>query len=150
VIKRAPNFVRLHPSLSDVAILVEAMLRARDVVAARSWSAEPQRAGPNGRAKFSEGQGITFYTRIDALKGLTPYLCGAARCHQPIRDEASMESFGKPGERELIRARTGEGRKRAKERGVRFGRPPKLTSARKRCSGLPTARCRRTLRAPTQ
>jgi DNA invertase Pin-like site-specific DNA recombinase len=30
-------------------------------------------------------------------------------------------------ERELIRARTGEGRKRAQERGVRFGRPHKLT-----------------------
>ena len=30
-------------------------------------------------------------------------------------------------ERELIRARTGEGRKRAKERGVRFGRPSVLT-----------------------
>jgi DNA invertase Pin-like site-specific DNA recombinase len=30
-------------------------------------------------------------------------------------------------ERELIRARTGEGRKWAKARGVRFGRPPKLT-----------------------
>ena len=30
-------------------------------------------------------------------------------------------------ERELIRARTGDGRKRAKERGVRFGRPRKLT-----------------------
>jgi DNA invertase Pin-like site-specific DNA recombinase len=30
-------------------------------------------------------------------------------------------------ERELIRARTGEGRKRAKARGVQFGRPPKLT-----------------------
>jgi DNA invertase Pin-like site-specific DNA recombinase len=30
-------------------------------------------------------------------------------------------------ERELIRARTGEGRKRAKERGVRFGRPRKMT-----------------------
>lgn len=30
-------------------------------------------------------------------------------------------------ERELIRARTGEGRKRARDRGVRFGRPPKLT-----------------------
>jgi hypothetical protein len=29
-------------------------------------------------------------------------------------------------ERELIRARTGDGRKRAKDRGVRFGRPPKL------------------------
>ena len=31
-------------------------------------------------------------------------------------------------ERDLIRARTGEGRKRAKERGVRFGRPRKLTA----------------------
>jgi DNA invertase Pin-like site-specific DNA recombinase len=30
-------------------------------------------------------------------------------------------------ERELIRARTGEGRKRAQERGVRFGRPTSLT-----------------------
>jgi DNA invertase Pin-like site-specific DNA recombinase len=30
-------------------------------------------------------------------------------------------------ERELIRSRTGEGRKRAKERGVRFGRPRKMT-----------------------
>jgi DNA invertase Pin-like site-specific DNA recombinase len=31
-------------------------------------------------------------------------------------------------ERELISARTGEGRKRAKARGVRFGRPPVLTT----------------------
>jgi DNA invertase Pin-like site-specific DNA recombinase len=31
-------------------------------------------------------------------------------------------------ERELIRARTGEGRKRAQERGVKFGRPHKLTT----------------------
>ena len=31
-------------------------------------------------------------------------------------------------ERELIRARTGEGRKRAQARGVRFGRKPKLTA----------------------
>jgi len=31
-------------------------------------------------------------------------------------------------ERELIKARTGEGRKRAMARGVRFGRPPKLTA----------------------
>ena len=30
-------------------------------------------------------------------------------------------------ERELIRARTGEGRRRAKDRGVRFGRPTALT-----------------------
>ena len=31
-------------------------------------------------------------------------------------------------ERDLIRARTGEGRKRAQERGFRFGRPRKLTA----------------------
>jgi DNA invertase Pin-like site-specific DNA recombinase len=31
-------------------------------------------------------------------------------------------------ERELIRARTGEGRKRAQDRGVRFGRPSALTA----------------------
>jgi DNA invertase Pin-like site-specific DNA recombinase len=30
-------------------------------------------------------------------------------------------------ERELIRVRTSEGRKRARARGVRMGRPPKLT-----------------------
>jgi DNA invertase Pin-like site-specific DNA recombinase len=35
-------------------------------------------------------------------------------------------------ERELIRARTGDGRKRAKARGVRFGRPPKLTPHQRR------------------
>jgi DNA invertase Pin-like site-specific DNA recombinase len=32
-------------------------------------------------------------------------------------------------ERELIRARTGEGRSRAKARGVRFGRPPNVPAA---------------------
>jgi DNA invertase Pin-like site-specific DNA recombinase len=53
-------------------------------------------------------------------------------------------------ERELIRARTGEGRKRAKECGVRFGRPPKLTPHSARYSGLPMARRRRTLRGPTR
>jgi DNA invertase Pin-like site-specific DNA recombinase len=31
-------------------------------------------------------------------------------------------------ERELIRARTGDGRKRAQDRGVKFGRPPKLNA----------------------
>ena len=35
-------------------------------------------------------------------------------------------------ERELIRARTGEGRERAKAKGVRFGRPPKMTAHQRR------------------
>ena len=35
-------------------------------------------------------------------------------------------------ERDLIRARTGEGRERAKARGVRMGRKPKLTQHQRR------------------
>ena len=35
-------------------------------------------------------------------------------------------------ERDLIRARTGEGRERAKARGVKMGRPPKLTPHQRR------------------
>ena len=37
--------------------------------------------------------------------------------------ESGLATF----ERHLIRSRTEEGKKRARERGVRFGRPPKLT-----------------------
>jgi DNA invertase Pin-like site-specific DNA recombinase len=36
------------------------------------------------------------------------------------------------GERDLIRARTGEGRERAKARGVKMGRKPKLTPHQRR------------------
>jgi DNA invertase Pin-like site-specific DNA recombinase len=49
----------------------------------------------------------------------------------PIRLGGSWSTSGRAGlaefERELIRSRCGEGIVRAKERGVRFGRPPKLT-----------------------
>ena len=38
-------------------------------------------------------------------------------------------------ERDLIRARTSEGRERAKARGVKMGRPPKLTP-HQRCEAL--------------
>jgi len=40
-------------------------------------------------------------------------------------------------ERELIRTRTGEGRERAKERGVIMGRKPKLTGHQRRDDGMP-------------
>ena len=56
-------------------------------------------------------------------------------------------------ERDLIRVRTGEGRERAKARGVKMGRKPKLTlrtSRRKRCGGGTTAsRCARSPAAST-
>jgi DNA invertase Pin-like site-specific DNA recombinase len=53
-------------------------------------------------------------------------------------------------ERELIRARTGEGRERAKTRGVKMGRKPKLTlhqqreAVRRRDRGEPTREIART------
>ena len=47
-------------------------------------------------------------------------------------------------ERELIRARTGEGRKRAKARGVRFGRPRKMTPHQRSRKHL--SRCARGVR----
>ena len=55
-------------------------------------------------------------------------------------------------ERELIRVRTGEGRERAKRRGVRFGRRPKLTPQqrsdllRRRAEGEETRRAGPALR----
>ena len=39
-------------------------------------------------------------------------------------------------ERELIAARTGEGRKRAKARGVRFGHPPSLKAIQRLAEGV--------------
>jgi hypothetical protein len=38
VTKPAPNFTRLDPGRLEIAILVDAMLRAREIVASRSWS----------------------------------------------------------------------------------------------------------------
>jgi Resolvase, N terminal domain len=54
-------------------------------------------------------------------------------------------------ERELIRARTGEGRKRTQARGVKFGRPPKLTltNARKLSHECVMVRRRLISRGPT-
>jgi hypothetical protein len=38
VTKTVPNFTRLDPTRSEIAILIDAMLRALEVVATRSWS----------------------------------------------------------------------------------------------------------------
>jgi hypothetical protein len=38
VTKPVPNFTRLDPGLPEIAILMHAMLRARKVVASRSWA----------------------------------------------------------------------------------------------------------------
>jgi hypothetical protein len=42
VAKPVPNFTRLDSGRPDVAILIKAMLRAREVAASRSWSASQE------------------------------------------------------------------------------------------------------------
>jgi DNA invertase Pin-like site-specific DNA recombinase len=48
--------------------------------------------------------------------------------HRPLTILGGLAEF----ERTLIRARTGESRERARARGVRFGRPKKLTAHQRR------------------
>jgi DNA invertase Pin-like site-specific DNA recombinase len=55
----------------------------------------------------------------------------------PLEAGHGVRNLGEPGwlaefERTLIKARTGEGRERAKVRGVRFGRPLKLSPHQRR------------------
>jgi DNA invertase Pin-like site-specific DNA recombinase len=59
---------------------------------------------------------------------------GCARQPQPCHTTPHGRLLGGLAEfeRDLIRARTGEGRERAKARGVRMGCPPKLTSHQQR------------------
>jgi hypothetical protein len=45
VTKPVPNFTRLDPSRPEIAILMDAMVRAREVVAARSWSTSQEPIG---------------------------------------------------------------------------------------------------------
>jgi hypothetical protein len=55
-------------------------------------------------------------------------------CHAPPHGRLLLTLLGGLAEfeRDLIRTRTGEGRARAKARGVKLGRPPKLTPHQKR------------------
>jgi hypothetical protein len=67
---------------------------------------------------------------------LTP--TGGVRAVAAGQRQFALVGCGEPGgglaefERELIKARTGEGRARAKAQGVHMGRPPKLTPHQKR------------------
>src|SRR6266571_2501410 len=67
VTKPVPNFTRLDPCRSEIAILMDAMLRAREVVAARSWatSQEPhRRASVGGCTGRPSGAGMILAVHV--------------------------------------------------------------------------------------
>jgi DNA invertase Pin-like site-specific DNA recombinase len=73
--------------------------------------------------KFRSGRGAGFRSLNDTWADTT-----TAHGRLMVTVLGGLAEF----ESDLIRARTGEGRKRAKERGVHMGRPPKLTTHQKR------------------
>jgi hypothetical protein len=110
-----------------------AEVQRRDMV----WLHLPIRDVSTPSVEFEAGwpahYATTMFVRFRSSKARGPE-CGRSRARLQ-RDgayRASLEIVGGLAEfeRELIRTRTGEGRARAKTRGVHMGRPPKLTENR--------------------
>jgi len=90
-------------------------------IAGRTRVAWAKRAGPSCRRPCGES---TSQKNRAWLDGSTT----TARRRLLLTVLGRLAEF----DRELIRARTGEGRERAKARGVKMGRPPKLTDHQRR------------------
>jgi DNA invertase Pin-like site-specific DNA recombinase len=75
-------------------------------------------------------------TRLDRLARSTRDLLNIAHGRLMLTVLGGLAEF----ERELILARTGDGRRRAKARGVRFGRPPKRSSGLRKALLKPISR----------
>ncbi len=89
----------------------------------------PEAGPPDGFHEMLEKlfPGITMHVPDDILELWFPPGAVLGRYDDTARradGDAGLATF----ERHLIKARAEDGRKRAEERGVRFGRPPKLTS----------------------
>jgi hypothetical protein len=113
VTKPVPNFTRLDPSRPEIAILMDAMLRAREVVAARSWStsqeptcehwwadvlADPrarQRRVSRGLHSYSGGKIVerAYYTLADE-PGINPNFQGAEAQSRELQEAGRV--IGRP------------------------------------------------------
>jgi hypothetical protein len=84
--KPVPNFTRLDPGLPEIAILMEAMLRAREVVGAQSWSTSQERTSEHWWADVLADPRAR---QRRVLRGLHTYSGGRLleRAYQTLSDE---------------------------------------------------------------
>jgi len=70
--KPVPNFTRLDPGRPEIAILMDAMLRAREVVAVRSWSTSHEPTSEYWWADvLANPRSRTYMLRRVAIRGST-------------------------------------------------------------------------------
>jgi hypothetical protein len=86
VTEPVPNFTRLDPSLPEIAILMHAMLRAREVVAARSWSTSQE---PTSEHWWADVLADPRARQRRVLRGLHTYSGGRMleRAYYTLADE---------------------------------------------------------------
>jgi DNA invertase Pin-like site-specific DNA recombinase len=103
----------------DVLMVCRDRLRDRRATFSISWRGSPTR----DRGEDRQQGGPAFRSLADTWADTTT---------PPGRSMLTVLGGLAEFERELIRTRTGEGRARAKERGVKLGRRPKLTPHQRR------------------
>src|SRR5260221_13820347 len=94
VTKPVPNFTRLDPSRPEIAVLRHAMLRAREVVAARSWSASQE---PTSEHWWADVLADRRARRRRISRGLHSYSGGkiGERAYYTLADEPGPNNAGR-------------------------------------------------------
>jgi hypothetical protein len=113
VAKSVPNFTRLDPGRPGVAILIEAMLRAREVAASRSWStshepiseawwadvlADPRtrrRRQPHGYSPAMRMAQRAFYQLADDPRPIIEVVCSKCDWKAAFRRVDLVASYGR-------------------------------------------------------
>jgi hypothetical protein len=90
-----PNFTRLDPNRPNVAILLEARLRARKVVAARLWTSSQEATSEDWGLEASPDSGKPY------LLGISGWICMnrmdvfVEQCSFEVPDLGRPKVFGK-------------------------------------------------------
>ena len=94
--KPTPNFTRLDPGRPEIAILMDAMLRAREVVASRSWSTSQEPTTEHWWADVLADPRARIPGQEPGREGLTCWCClRCARSRLIIPSISGMIDFGR-------------------------------------------------------